>query len=141
MAQAKLTRNQRNKAVMMVKQGMSENAVAEFYSVSRQYIHSLYLKSGFWVKKHSRLNHKEQTEHYKASALVCRAIAQGVLIPEPCEVCGVYGRDENGKRRVHGHHDDYNKPLQVRWLCQTHHYEWHKNNIAVKFNTLSSTQG
>lgn len=41
----------------------------------------------------------------------------------PCEVCGA----EN----VHGHHDDYGKPLEVRWLCPTHHREWHANNKAI----------
>lgn len=40
------------------------------------------------------------------------------LTRKPCEVCGAVN--------VHGHHDDYSKPLEVRWLCPRHHSEHHK---------------
>lgn len=54
---------------------------------------------------------------YKAHNLVNNAIRKKYLIAEPCEICG----NEN----THGHHDDYDKPLNVRWLCPEHHKEWH----------------
>lgn len=47
------------------------------------------------------------------------AIRDGKLIRHPCEVCGA---------KAQAHHDDYSKPLDVRWLCSTHHAEWHKHN-------------
>ena len=28
------------------------------------------------------------------------------------------------------HHDDYNLPLVLRWLCPLHHRQWHQNNTA-----------
>lgn len=48
------------------------------------------------------------------------AIRDGRLVRQPCEVCG------NDKAQAH--HDDYSKPLDVRWLCTKHHAEWHKHN-------------
>lgn len=65
-----------------------------------------------------------------ARVVAYSAIKKGILIREPCEVCGAYGIDENGKNVIVAHHDDYNKPLDVRWLCYEHHYEWHKDNKA-----------
>lgn len=48
---------------------------------------------------------------------VSNAVRDGRLERQPCEICG----DEI----VHAHHDDYAKPLEVRWLCVKHHQEWH----------------
>lgn len=56
-----------------------------------------------------------------ASTAVNNAIRDGSLIRQHCEVCG----DANAQ----AHHDDYSKPLEVRWLCQKHHAEWHKHNM------------
>ena len=55
-----------------------------------------------------------------AHIMVGNAIKSGKLIKMPCEVC----KNNNS----HGHHDDYAKPLNVRWLCDTHHNEWHNDN-------------
>lgn len=44
---------------------------------------------------------------------VQRAIALGELVRQPCEVCNA--------PNVQAHHDDYSKPLEVRWLCPLHH--------------------
>jgi ribosomal protein S27AE len=43
----------------------------------------------------------------------------GKLVRQPCEVCG--------SPKTHAHHDDYARPLEVRWLCALHHVKWHKN--------------
>jgi hypothetical protein len=36
---------------------------------------------------------------------------------QPCEVCG--------SLTTEAHHDDYSKPLDIRWLCRIHHREHH----------------
>lgn len=46
------------------------------------------------------------------------AVARGKINKGPCEVCGA--------TRVDGHHEDYSKPLEVRWLCRKHHMEHHR---------------
>lgn len=46
-------------------------------------------------------------------------IRNGLLTRNPCEVCG--------ELKVDAHHDDYMRPLDVRWLCRKHHNEHHRN--------------
>jgi hypothetical protein len=46
-------------------------------------------------------------------------IKAGVLMKDNCEICGT---NEN----IEAHHEDYTKPLDVRWLCRVHHREHHK---------------
>ena len=60
----------------------------------------------------------------KMKTFVARAKKKGILVPEPCEVCG--------ELKVEAHHDDYNKPFKVRWLCRLHHKRWHKKNGSGK---------
>ena len=55
------------------------------------------------------------------------AIKAGRIKRLPCEICGA---------TAEAHHDDYNKPLEVRWLCKTHHSEWHKNNKPVEWKGI-----
>lgn len=57
---------------------------------------------------------------YKAHVMVNNAVRDGKLFSEPCEICG------NVKSVAH--HDDYLKPLNVRWLCCAHHSQWHAMN-------------
>lgn len=45
------------------------------------------------------------------------AIKSGKLVKGLCEVCN--------SKKVQAHHDDYSKPLIVRWLCITHHVQLH----------------
>jgi hypothetical protein len=67
----------------------------------------------------------------KVRFAVFMAIKRGLLIRKPCESCGESGKQSTGIPRVTAHHDDYNKPLSVRWLCTRCHSEWHRNNQAV----------
>jgi hypothetical protein len=48
-----------------------------------------------------------------ARIAVSNARRTGTLIALPCQECGA--------KRVHAHHEDYSKPLEVIWLCPTHH--------------------
>ena len=46
----------------------------------------------------------------------------GVLVKLPCEVCGAGAQ---------AHHEDYLKPLDVRWLCPVHHRQRHMELQAM----------
>lgn len=55
---------------------------------------------------------------------VQRAMRAGRITRQPCEVCGAQHGDirpDRTKVKVEAHHDDYTKPLDVRWLCTEHH--------------------
>lgn len=70
----------------------------------------------------NRKKHKELTEHQKKKAN-CRSylnvyVKRGKIVKMPCEVCG--------SLKVEAHHEDYNKPLEVRWFCRKHHKEHEK---------------
>ena len=67
-------------------------------------------------KKWQDKNHKKLL----AKWAVNRAIKVGVLTRMPCEICG--------NHLSHGHHPDYNRQLDVIWLCAFHHKEWHTKN-------------
>lgn len=59
---------------------------------------------------------------HNARKKVLRAIKSGKLIrPSVCEVCGA-------ETFCEAHHDDYNKPLEVKWLCKTCHENMHHLN-------------
>lgn len=51
------------------------------------------------------------------------ALLRGDLVKGVCEVCSA--------TRVDAHHDDYSRPLDVRWLCRAHHMEVH-NELRAK---------
>lgn len=54
---------------------------------------------------------------------VMKAVGRGELVkPELCEECGFPIR----KEQLQGHHEDYSRPLEVRWLCLHCHHKHHK---------------
>jgi ribosomal protein S27AE len=48
------------------------------------------------------------------------AIRTGKIARQPCEACAA--------ERAQAHHDDYLKPLSVRWLCVRCHRAWHREH-------------
>jgi hypothetical protein len=57
---------------------------------------------------------------------VSNAVRDGKLTPQPCEVCG---------EEAQAHHEDYAKPLDVRWLCFVHHREHHGQVVTATWIT------
>lgn len=51
-------------------------------------------------------------------------IKMGRIVRQPCVVCG--------KQNAEGHHMDYSYPLDVLWLCPSHHKKHHFNMEKAK---------
>jgi hypothetical protein len=66
-------------------------------------------------------------EKAKAKRLIRDAIVRGeIAVPQFCSQCGSSGvRPRHGARAIQGHHDDYTRPLDVRWLCHSCHADVH----------------
>ena len=57
---------------------------------------------------------KNNIEKVRAHWKLNQAVRSGKIKKQPCEIC----KDTI----VHAHHDDYTKPLDVRWLCPACHF-------------------
>lgn len=64
-------------------------------------------------------------EKCRANSAVTNAVRDGRLDkPKACEGCGA-------EKRLHGHHEDYAKPLEVRWLCAQCHKDRHREMLEA----------
>ena len=70
---------------------------------------------------------KRYPEKSRARRILRDAISRGEVIrPLTCENCGNGGVGRDGRSTIQGHHDDYNSPLDVKWLCTTCHAAMHR---------------
>lgn len=68
---------------------------------------------------------RRNPEKRQAEMTLGNAVRDGrIEKPESCEACGAGGR-------IHGHHFDYSKPLDVQWLCPPCHSFVHKVERAA----------
>lgn len=134
----KLTPDQVESAVRMYRDlEMSLAPIAEYFGVSRQ---------GMWDLLRRRIEMRPQkrygpANHFwrgtksdgRAHDITEKALERGVLVrPDTCETCGQSPPPfSDGRTAIHAHHCDYNKPLEVMWLCQPCHHNWHRTNTAV----------
>jgi len=73
------------------------------------------------MNEYDRRRRARDVAKVRARSKLRRAIRSGHLERQPCEVC----KTTEG---VQGHHEDYGRPLDVRWLCSKHHREEHAAN-------------
>lgn len=81
-----------------------------------------YRKSG---RENTQARYEKDKKKIHARRAAQQAEAAGKLIdPGACETCGSTSPREK-------HHPDYDFPLDVEWLCEPCHTEWHKHNVAI----------
>lgn len=64
---------------------------------------------------------KQDRRRVKCHNAVARAIRSGKLVREPCERCS--------SPEALAHHESYERPLDVSWLCQPCHKQRHKEMV------------
>lgn len=96
------------------------------YERSRFHDPSRKEKVSGYMKRHRERN----PEKYAARIAVGNAVRDGRLTRLPCEECGATDR-------VQAHHEDYSRPLDVRWLCFKHHREVGHGQTVVSVAVLS----
>ena len=69
---------------------------------------------GLLIQKHKKLKEKCYSEYRKG------LYSGKIKRPETCSVCGCK------PNRIHGHHVNYYKPLDVVWVCSKCHAEIHR---------------
>lgn len=82
----------------------------------------IYLNKYRQSKNYLRVGKDTKKKHY-ARTYANTYLKRGKIEKLPCIVCG--------DNKVEMHHDNYNKPLEIKWLCRKHHMEHHKkvNNV------------
>jgi hypothetical protein len=128
-----------DEAVNLYNSGLSTQVVAEFYDITRQAMWMILKRRGCTFRPQKKTGEDNpfyrygQTEKGKSYDIVRVAIKEGILEPKMfCEICGSTPVTKDGRTGVQAHHNDYNKPLCVKWLCVKCHHEWHKSNKPIE---------
>lgn len=75
------------------------------------------------TRLHTAAWRAKNPEKTRAHGIVRRAIAKGKIVRGACTVCG--------QTNAEAHHEDYNKPLEITWLCRVHHREHHRKAMVA----------
>jgi len=81
--------------------------------------HNNYLRE--YAKKYALK--KENIQKLLTRMIMRKAIKSGILVRKPCIVCG--------NKKAEGHHQDYSKPLDIKWLCDLHHQHLHRGILKL----------
>ena len=128
----------RDQVKLLYEQGKNTTEIGKIFKVSRVTIGNQLKKMGVQMRqgipkgcksilgKNNHMYRGGPLKDNSASNKVYEATIKGVLIrPDECSVCCKSGG------MIEAHHDNYNFPLIVKWLCRKCHHEWHKTNRAI----------
>lgn len=139
MALRKLTPEQVEEAVTLYGDGWSCGKLGERYGVTRQAMWDLLRRRTSLrpQERHGEDNHFYRGGHTasdRAQNQLEVALRDGLIQrPDRCERCGNQPPPfKDGRSAIQAHHPDYNKPMEVMWLCQPCHHAWHREYRAVE---------
>lgn len=114
--------------------GMADGHLGKCKECAKSDVKARRVENGEHVRAYDRKRGNRQTpedqrryrnkhpDRVRAERKVRWAVKTGVLVrAKHCSECG-------SSENIHGHHDDYSKPLLVRWLCALCHRRWHAEN-------------
>lgn len=93
--------------------------------INKEYMRRRGIKAPEIVREYERERGKmrPKDKKYKARMLLNIAVRDGkIKRPDFCQSCGAKGK-------IHAHHADYSKPLDVEWLCAECHGKRHRKNV------------
>lgn len=106
----------------------SEKTVSDWYApkvsepaldpILSQKYHAVYMRR--WRKTHPLTPQQRKKDNARSYAGVYKR--RGRLVPETC-ICG--------ETDVEMHHEDYDRPIDVTWLCRECHLTFHKKQTGV----------
>ena len=82
------------------------------------------------VREYNRAYRADNPDAWRARNALNHEIRKGRMERQPCAVCGATKTD--------AHHEDHNKPLDVVWLCRTHHALIHRSDAPPLSVLLAS---
>ena len=83
-----------------------------------------------WLTEEQKIERKKKKLIQKiAWYAIQEAKKMGIITKMPCEICGEINTE--------AHHDDYEKPLQIRWVCKKHHEDIHHKNVNKRYTYVS----
>lgn len=102
-------------------------AVASAKNIAK--LRALRERPGYSRQKNAawQAQHPEKRAAHKA---VEQAILRGALTRMPCVRCGA--------QKAEAHHDDYSKPIEVTWLCRSHHVARHKELRSLSCSSTTA---
>lgn len=120
-----------NKCIECVKEASIKNRIAKLeyyrsYDKSRACApHRVKARAEYAKTEAGKIAHRRAKKNWakrnekqrKANVAVSNAIRDKRLFKQPCFICG---------EKAQAHHPDYDRHLDVVWLCKNHHDEVHR---------------